>query len=352
MLRDILSDLRYRLRALFRRDEVERELDEELRFHVERQTAKNIAAGMLAADARAGALRDFGGIERRKEEVREIRGVDLIEHFIQDLSYALRGLRRSPGFTVAVVVTLGLGIGANAAMFSIVDRMLFRPPPMLRDPGLTQRIYLGRLVRGTEALDEGMPYPRYMDLSRWTKSFSRTALFTGEELAIGVGADVVEQPVGIVSASFFDFFDAPPVIGRYFTAAEEIPPEGKPVAVLSYALWESKYGKRNDVLGATIQIGPTRCTIIGVAPAAFVWLLPSTPPAAFIPIPVYTFALPRDFGGRFGPTLASNYDWVFASMIVQRKPEVTTETADADLTNARLRSYDEQRPRETGFAPA
>src|SRR5439155_1443244 len=158
-----------------------------------------------------------------------------METVLQDLKFALRTLAKSPGFTLGVVLTLALGIGANVAMFSILDRMLFRPPPLLRDPGAVHRVYLARRYRGEEFSNSAMQYARYMDLTNWTSSFARTAAFTEEDIAIGVGTDAREMRVGIVSASFFGFFDAPPALGRYFTAAEDTPPNGTPVAVLALA---------------------------------------------------------------------------------------------------------------------
>src|SRR5882762_2781930 len=271
-----------------------------------------------------------------------------MDAILQDVRYALRTLAKSPGFTLGVVLTLGLGIGANVAMFSVVDRMLFRPPPLLRDHSATHRVYLARMYRGEQVVDGGVPYARYVDLTNWATAFSRTALFTERDLAIGVGTEAREMRVATVSACFFGFFDAPPALGRYFTAAEDVPPNGAAVAGLSYGLWQSRYGGRREVLDSTLQIGPTLYTIIGVAPKGFVGLWPVQQPVSFLPIAAYGSAMAAGVDRTWWRT----YGWTWASMLVQRKATVSLTAATADLTNAYLKSYAAEEATNPGTTPA
>ena len=272
----------------------------------------------------------------------------MIDTLLQDLRYALRALAKSPGFTLGVVLTLALGIGANVAMFSVVDRMLFRPPPLLHDPSSTHRVYLTTTYGGKEGTSSGIQYARYVDLTNWTTSFSRTAAFTEQDLAVGAGAEAREMRVGIVSASFFGLFDAPPALGRYFTAAEDSPPNGTAVAVLAYAFWQTRYGGRSEALGSTLQIGPTVYTIIGVAPKGFVGLWQVQRPVAFVPITAYGSAM----AAGMDRTWWRNYGWTWASMLVQRKPTVSVAAATADLTSAYLKSYAAEEATSPGTTPA
>ena len=269
---------------------------------------------------------------------------------LEDLRYAVRGLKSRPGFTLAVVLTLALGIGANTAMFSVVDRLLFRAPPLLHDPALVHRVYLARSYRGEEFTGDGVQYARYVDLTNETRSFARTATFADRHLAIGEGTDSREMQVGVVSAGFFGFFDAPPVLGRYFTTTEDGPPNGATVAVLGYGFWQTRYGGRRDVLGQTLRIGATLYTVIGVAPRGFAGLWPGQPPAAYIPITTYGAELAANFRLK-GETWWTTYHWTWASMLVQRKPGVALEAGTADLTAAYQKSYTAQAAVDRGMTP-
>jgi putative ABC transport system permease protein len=271
-----------------------------------------------------------------------------LEALKQDIAYASRGLRAKPGFTAAVVVTLALGIGANAAMFGIVDRLLFRPPALLKDPSTTHRPYLFTTYRGKERAGGGGQYARFRDMVRWTTAFSSIAGYSPRDLAVGVGDAAREMRIGAVSANFFGFFDAPPVIGRYFSDAEDQPPAGTPVAVLSHAMWVTQYGGRREALGSTMQIGPTIYTVIGVAAPGFVGIWADRPPAAFIPIT--TYAAGTGFKVQ-GQNWWTTYQWGWMSMLMRRKDGVSIAAANADLSSAFVRSLEAERAERPQATP-
>jgi predicted permease len=276
-----------------------------------------------------------------------------------DVRYAARGLRRKPGFTAAVVATLGLGIGANATMFGIVDQLLFRPPAYLTTPDRVHRLYLASLWRGEEHRSSNMSYKRYLEFTEWNKTLDRTSAFFFTEMAIGTGESAREMLVGGVSSTFFGFFDAPPAIGRYFSPDEDKTPDGTPVAVLGFGMWQTNYGGKADVIGKPLQIGSKTYTIIGVSPRGFRGVAP-TVPAAFIPIT----SMANDLFTAFGPqrpdrpTYFGGHNMSWTEVLVRRKPGVSEANATADLTtmyrrshleasasNPQARSIDEVKPR-------
>jgi predicted permease len=276
----------------------------------------------------------------------------MLDALKQDLRYTFRGLRAKPAFTAAVVVTLALGIGANAAMFGIVDRMLFRPPPMLRDPATAHRVYVYQTFRGKEGANGSYQFARYRDLSQPNAAIASTAGYGRRDMAVGIGDAAREMSVAAVSASFFGFFDAPPVLGRYFVAAEDSIPDGQPVVVLSRAFWSTQFGERKDALGSKLQIGPTIYTVIGVSPADFVGLWPDQPPVAYIPITNYASVQAKNFTWlKQGMTWWKTYSWGWMSMLVRRSPGVSIATANAELTNATRRSYQNELLEHTKSAP-
>jgi putative ABC transport system permease protein len=324
-----------RVRDWLRRGTLDAELDEELAFHRAQLERDARAAGATADEAAWAARRRLGSAVRVKREARRRWSVPFLDQLLDDVRYALRGLRASPGFTAGVVLTLGLGLGANTAMFGVVDRLLFRAPPLLRDPGTAHRVYTMFTHRGTEQLQSGLQYARYRDIARFTHSFSAVAAFSFNDVAIGSGDAAREMHVAAVSPSFFTFFDAPPALGRYFTETESAPPHAAPLAVLSHAMWQTHYGGRADVIGSTLQVGPAAYTIVGVAPRSFVGLWDDRRPALFISLGSYG-ATQSGFGTE---NWWSTYSWIWMSAIARRKPGVTAAEANADLTNAMVRSY-------------
>jgi putative ABC transport system permease protein len=311
------------------------DLMDELAHHRDMIERDLIGRGMSASAAGVEARRIMGNETLMREEARAVWLWPSLEALWQDAQYTLRDLRRNPVFTVGVTLTLALGIGANASMFSFVDRLLFRPPALMIDPATVHRVYQYRTVRGEESETGGI-YARYVDLARWTTSFSQTAGVALKTLATGVGNDARLRNVAIVSSGFFGFFDAPPVIGRYFTASEDAPPAPLPVAVLSRKTWETEFASSPNVLGSRLQIDAVAYTIIGVAPDGLVGLWPYQPPAVFVPLATYA-------ASRGRPNWATSYGTAFGlGIIVRRKPQVTIAAASADLTNALRRSYQVQ----------
>ena len=269
----------------------------------------------------------------------------LLEALGQELKYTIRGLRRSVGFTAAVVLTLGLGVGANVAMFSLVDHLMFRPFAYLRDPDTVHRIYLQTWERGVLRTGGG-EYTRFLDIRKWTTSFSHYAGFANHTMAVGVGDASRERRVAQVSATFFDFFEARPRLGRFFTADEDTIPRGADVAVLGYAFWKSELGGRN-VLGEVLHVGNIPATIIGVAPEGFAGVMDDAPPAVYIPITTYAGAQPRD-----ARTYYTHYGWGWMQTMVRRKPGVTIEQASADASIAHRNSWEAERQMDPSVAPA
>jgi putative ABC transport system permease protein len=258
---------------------------------------------------------------------------------LQDVRHAARGLRRSPGFTISVTLTLALGIGANAAMFGTVDRLMFRPFPYLRAPASMNRVYLQTAARGRVRTGAIFQYTRYRDLERWSSSFSQTAAVAEWRLAIGPSDAAREHQVEGVSASFFRFFDARPPLGRFFDASEDHVPRGADVAVLGYDYWRSELGGADDVIGRRLQVGPLLLTIVGVAPENFVGASEGESPAVFVPVTTLAYGLNQGNADRF----ATSYHWDWIGMIGRRKPGISETQASADLTNAFEQSRQAQR---------
>jgi predicted permease len=332
MWRELWYDVRYRVRALLRRDDQDRDLEAEFQDHLAREADALARSGLSPADARRQAVLSFGGLEGTRERTREAWGTALVDSIIQDVRYAVRGLAARPAFSLGITLTLALGIGANAAMLGTVDRLLFRPPAYLQDVDLVHRVYLSWRSRGAERLQQSTSIGRFLDIQRGTRAFSSIAAVATQRRAVGDGTAIRELPVTGASAAYFDLFDVQPVIGRLFDASDDRLPRGAPVAVLSYAYWTAALGARTDVIGQVLRIGGTPFTIIGVAPKGFVGLEEQSAPAIFVPFAAFVWdARPEDH--------TTDYHWQFLEIVAKRRADVTIEAATSDLSVAVDRSW-------------
>src|SRR5262245_29892189 len=263
----MLSKLRTRLRALFHRSEMERELDEELLHHVERQTEQNIRMGMSPDEARYAARQAFGGVERAKERSRDTRGVRWIEELWQDLRYGARMLVKSPGFTFVAALTLALGIGANTAIFSVIEAVILRPLPYQDSERLCM---LWKSVPARNIEWDWTSYPTIRDWREQSKSFEDMAailLPLGSEVILQSDAGPERIQGSKVSGNFFQMLGVRPLLGRAFSDDEAR--RGDYVVVLSYGFWQRRFGGESNVLGRTLQLNNRSATVIGVMPASF-----------------------------------------------------------------------------------
>jgi predicted permease len=252
-----------RLRSLLRRGQVEQELDEELQYHLERQIEENLATGMTAEDARYAALRAMDGIAQQKERCRDMRRVNFIEDFLQDLRYGLRVLAKSPIFTAVAVLTLALGIGANTAVFSVVNGVLLRP---LQYNNPDQIITIWEPSRGGHTL--GLTDAEFFDIRDRNQVFEELAAYaTGATNFTGAG-----EPERVnatwVSSGFFPVLGVHPALGRVFTT-EDDKPDPAPVVVLSYGLWQRRFAADQSVIGHQVSLNGISRTVIGVMPLGF-----------------------------------------------------------------------------------
>jgi putative ABC transport system permease protein len=262
----MLNDLLFRLRALFRRKTVESELDDELRFHREEQFRKYVNSGVGENEAHRRIQIDFGGLDQVKEECRDARGVRIGETVFQDMRYALRVLRKSPGFTVVAVLTLALGIGANTAIFSVLYSVLLRPLPY---QDAARLIVLNETTPKVGMVS--VSYPNFLDWRAQSRAFREMAVVDSVSFTLSG----VEQPENIdgqaVSPNFLSLLGVHPLLGRDFEGSEENAGTA-PVVLLSYPLWQSHFGGDRSVIGRSITLNGRGFVIVGILPRDFRWI--------------------------------------------------------------------------------
>jgi predicted permease len=259
----LLHRLGRRLRALFRRDRVERELADELQLHIELEQQKNERLGMSRNDARRAALVTFGGVERYKEEARDARGVRILETLVQDARYALRTMRKAPAFTAVVVLTLGLGVGATSAIFSIVNAVLLRPLPYAHENALV-RVY-SQVPDGT--LDRfSVSVPDYLDFKSRNRVFSDMAMWLNSTMTLNDGGEPERLSAVVSTDNVFSLLGVAPLYGRLFSPGEAAQGNG---VVLSYGVWARRFGSDSTLVGKRINLNGSAKTVIGILPPSF-----------------------------------------------------------------------------------
>ncbi len=287
----MLSRLKTALVTLLRRSRTERELDEELRLHIERQTEQNIRLGMSPGEARQAALKSFGGVEQAKERSRDIRGVRWLEELSQDLRYGLRMLRRKPGFTAVAVISLALGIGANSTVFTFLNAILIRPLPY---PDPERLVTLWERAPGSTSTNLVLPL-NFIEWRDRAQSFEALALTQLNPTNI-ITPEGAEQLSSLWTTSeLFRVFGVEPALGRAFTPEETTAGGDRGVVIISHDLWQRSFAGDPGVVGKTILFGRTKRTVIGVMPAGF--RVTSLAPDVYTAMPLDR-SNPQSIGGR------------------------------------------------------
>jgi putative ABC transport system permease protein len=252
-----------RLRALFRHGELDRGLNAEVRFHVEMETEKNIKLGMSPADARVKALRSFGPMEKHKEETREARGVSALETLTADLRYGARALFKHPGYALLAIATLGLGIGANTAIFSVINGVLLKPLPYEHGDRLVI-VQQSRPLSGQPQV--GVAIAEYFDYRERGKD-----VFDGLVEYHQMNFDLINRGepdrvnTGVVSHNFFDLLGIQPILGRSFLASDDVR-DAEAVLLLSHSYWRTKFGGDPNIVGQVFEMNDRPHRVIGVLP--------------------------------------------------------------------------------------
>jgi predicted permease len=263
-----LNILTARLRALLRRESVMRDIEEELRIHVEMETETNIGRGMRPDEARAAAAKSFGNRGRIRDLIHEIRGGGWLEDVGQDLRYGARTLWKNPGFTLIAVLTLSLGVGANTAIFTVVNAALLRGLPYRAPERL---VHLFETTPQKAYGQREFSYPDYQDYQR-SRAFEGLAAYTGGGGILTGRGEPQRVFAPAASANFFSVLGVEPLLGRTFRAGEDSPGAER-VTVLTYGMWRRTFGGDPSVIGQALTINNTQYTVVGVLPASFQFAL-------------------------------------------------------------------------------
>src|SRR6202021_2817586 len=312
-----------RLRSLFHSQKADKELDEELRDHIELKTEQYIAQGMTQQEARRAAVLEMGGIEKRKEECRDTRGIHFLETFAQDLRYGFRMLRKSPGFAAIAIITLALGIGANPAIFSYVNAWVIKPLPYPQVDRLM--IFLAHDSKKGWSYRGIASDADFFDYQSQNTTFESLVPYSSEYFNLTGDGTPDRILGGLVGWNFFQELGAKPLLGRTFLPNEN-DPAASHVVILSRGLWESRFAADPRVIGRAVTIQGQTYTIVGVMPERFLYPL----------MGIANMWAPLPITDKMRHDRENSSFQVFGRM----KPGVTQSQAAADLAaiGARLES--------------
>jgi predicted permease len=271
-----------RLKSILRRRRVESELDEELQFHLEHKIEEGIAEGLSPDEARYRAMRALGGLEQRKEEMRDMRRVHWLTDFLDDVPYAIRSLRRTPGLAASVVITIALGIGMTSTPFSMLDALIFRPYPVPHPRDVVTLVSTSH-----DNSFDSFSYREYLDIRDHTKSYDGV-IANATVGAVGFSAEPGATPLVrgglLVSGNYFRVLGVEPKLGRGFREDEDQVPGRDAVVVLGPDFWKREFAGDPSVVGRIIRLNGTDFTVIGVAPETFPGMFLFIRPDFYMPL--------------------------------------------------------------------
>jgi predicted permease len=308
----IIHIIKHRVNSLLRRDRIDAELQSEIELHIEQLTKEGVASGMSEPEARMIALREFGPIEKSKEECRDMRKVNGVGSTMQDLRQAWRGMINAPSFSVVAVLTLALGIGGTSAIFSVINAALLKPLPY---PNPNQLVLLFEMFDAPNVVS----FANFSDWERENRGFSSMAAGRQNRFTLGSAGQAAPERIegGIYSWALFKTLGVAPIIGRGFSPADDRP--GAPrVVVISYGLWQRRFGGARDILHRRIRLDGVICDIIGVMPQSFGY--PTRAVEVWTPIQAL-----------FGDALA-NRDWHQLYVLGRIREGATRKSAVADVS--------------------
>jgi predicted permease len=312
------DSLRFRIAALFRRNAIHAEMEEELRSHIAHRADDLARTGLPRAEAERLARVEFGGREKVKEEIHATLGSNFLSTVLQDARVALRVLRKSPGFTIAAVLTLALAIGANAVVFSVMNAFVLRPLDLPHADSL-YALQHGNEASGYES------YADYMDLRDRNRTFESLLAYNAMQGGLDAGKDPTSVWIIEASGNYFDALGLKPYLGHFFHPSDEHGPGSAPYIVLTYDFWHTHFQDDPGVVGRVVRLNKHPFTILGVAPQGFNGTLKFFNPEIIIPIVEHTMLGGEDLNSR-------QDHWVF-ELMGHLKPGVVPSQAIADLNS-------------------